>query len=167
MKIITTTCLCVVAFISSAQKNDTREAILHQLKCTHNNRGWFVPLNEAVHGLTAEQAAQKSADNHSVGQLTHHILFWTERNLLLFKTGSSDKFNGNNEETFDKFDQQQWDSLVVQVDRVFTELEEWITKASDDEIQKYKERLSNIPIHNAYHIGQIISARKAQGSWKR
>lgn len=165
MKLIITICLCIVAIGSWAQNDELRKAILHQLASTHTNRGWFVPLHEAVRGLNAEQAALQTAGNHSVGQLTHHILFWTERSLILFKTGSNEPFGGNNDETFDSFNQAEWDSLIQRVDRVFSALEEWVKQASDEEIQQHRERLCNIPIHNAYHIGQIISARKAHGDW--
>ena len=63
------------------QKPTTLKAVLlEQLKTTHNVKEWFVPANVAVEGLTAEQANWKDkAGNHSVGQLTYHLVFWNSR----------------------------------------------------------------------------------------
>jgi len=167
MKVLITICFCFLCLSLYAQKNDMKNILLQQIKNTHNNKAWFVPLTEAIAGLSSEQAAQKSVDNHAVGQLVHHILFWTERNLQNFKTGNVGKFDGNNEATFDKFNQMQWDSLLIRIDQVLTELEDWVANASEEELKKYVTPLTNISIHNAYHIGQIISTRKTLGLWKR
>src|SRR5687768_8930728 len=91
-----------------AQQTGTKSVLLEQLKSTHNVKNWFVPANIAVEGLTPEQAAWKDQGGHSVGQLTFHLLFWNERQLKDFKGETNASFSGNNEETFDKFDQKQW-----------------------------------------------------------
>jgi catechol 2,3-dioxygenase-like lactoylglutathione lyase family enzyme/uncharacterized damage-inducible protein DinB len=150
-----------------AQNTGSKALLLQQLKNTHNNRTWFVPFNEAVKGLSAEQASQKTEGNHSVGQLVHHILFWTERNLIKIQNNDPGKFSGDNEETFDKFDQKQWESLIVRMDSVMTALEKWVENATEAQIQTHFVPLTNLAIHNAYHIGQIVTARKAQGAWEK
>jgi hypothetical protein len=166
MRATLTIILSSIAIFSLAQKSGSKDIILQQLRNTHSVRQWFVPLNDAVRGLTAEQAAYIGAGNHSIGQLTHHILFWTEHHLNNFKTGATDKFTGDNEMTFEKFDQAQWENLVLRVDVALSDLEKWVEGASDEQLQEYIAPLSNLALHNAYHIGQIISVRKAQGSWK-
>ena len=148
-----------------AQQASTRSVLLDQLKSTHNVKNWFVPVNVAVEGLTPEQAAWKDKGGHSVGQLTFHLLFWNERQLKDFKGEKKDTFSGNNEETFDKFDQEQWTDVVKQLDQVLTDIEKWIETAGDDELRKHSATIANISAHNAYHTGQIVSVRKAQGSW--
>ena len=41
--------------------------LLSQLKQTHDKQDWFVPVDQAAAGLTAEQAAWKQGDaNHSI-----------------------------------------------------------------------------------------------------
>src|SRR5437868_9485808 len=86
-----------------------RGVLLEQLRTTHNNKDWFVDANTAVAGLTPEQASWKDANgNHSVGQLAYHLVFWNRQSLAKFKGETPDKFSGNNEETFDKFDAAQW-----------------------------------------------------------
>jgi DinB superfamily len=148
-----------------AQQSTTKTVLLDQLKSTHNVKNWFVPVNVAVEGLTAEQAAWKDKGGHSAGQLTYHMLFWNARQLKDFKGEANASFSGSNEETFDKFDQKQWADIVKRLDQVLTDIEKWLETASDEQLKKHGGTIGNINAHNAYHTGQIISVRKAQGSW--
>jgi hypothetical protein len=157
--------ICLLSIAAMAQQASTKAILLEQLKSTHNTKNWFVPVNTAIEGLTAEQAAWKDKGNHSVGQLAYHIWFWNERQLNDFKGAKNTAFSGNNEETFDKFDQKQWNDIVKKVDQVQTDIEKWVESASDEQLKKHATTLANISAHNAYHTGQIISVRKAQGSW--
>jgi hypothetical protein len=160
------TLLFVGALLSAnAQQTNTKTILLEQLKNTHNVKNWFVPVNVAVEGMTAEQAAWKDKGGHSVGQLTYHLWFWNERQLKDFKGEKNAAFSGNNEETFDKFDQKQWSDIVKKVDQVLTDIEKWVESATDEQLKKHASTIANISTHNAYHTGQIVSVRKAQGSW--
>jgi hypothetical protein len=48
-----------------------RSILLQELHTTHDQEDWFVPIDIAVEGLTAEQARwQPPAGGHSVAQLT-------------------------------------------------------------------------------------------------
>nr|HMS64937.1 DinB family protein [Ignavibacteria bacterium] len=61
--------------------------------------------------------------------------------------------------------------------KLYEVLEEWkvlLTKADEEKLNSspFKDRddiwyliLSNINIHNSYHIGQIVTIRKQQGNW--
>jgi uncharacterized damage-inducible protein DinB len=143
-----------------------RQVLLEQLKKTHNNKDWFVPANTAVEGLTADQAMWKDkAGNHSVGQLAYHIVFWNERQLVSFKGEKPASFSGNNEETFDKFDQKSWDDIVKRLDKVMVDIEKVVETASDAQLKEWAGTLTNIATHNAYHTGQIIIVRKEAGNW--
>jgi len=159
--IIVLAALCTMA----QESTSTKTILLEQLKSTHNVKNWFVPVNTAVEGLTAEQAAWKDKGNHSVGQLAYHIWFWNERQLNNFKDTKNAAFSGNNEETFDKFDQKQWNDVLKKLDQVLTDIEKWVEGASDEQLKKHAGTIANISAHNAYHTGQIVSVRKAQGSW--
>jgi len=65
------------AYAQSPKPATLRSILLEQLRTTHSEKDWFVPINVAVEGLTAEQASWKDGSgNHSVGQLTNHLLFW-------------------------------------------------------------------------------------------
>ena len=96
--------LAFTIYTSNAQNDSTptlRSIILEQLKTTHNVEDWFVPPSIAVAGLTAEQANWKdSSNNHSIAQLTTHLIFWDKQTLDKFVGKKQDAFSGNNKETF-------------------------------------------------------------------
>jgi uncharacterized damage-inducible protein DinB len=143
-----------------------RELLLAELRSTHTEPEWFVPANVAVRGLTAEQANWTDGKgNHSVGQLAYHIVFWNQRNLAQLKGEKLEKFGGNNDETFTKFDSKSWNETVKQLDEVMKGLENWLETADEEKLQAQAQRFTHISTHNAYHIGQIIYVRKEQGSW--
>ena len=143
-----------------------RTVLLDQLRTTHNTKEWFVDANTAVSGLTPEQASWKEGKgNHSVGQLAYHLVFWNRRELAKLKGETPEKFSGDNEETFDKFDAKQWQATVQQLDQVMKDLEHFIESADDSQLQKWAPEISHIATHNAYHIGQMIFVRKLQGVW--
>lgn len=96
-----------------------KSTLLEQLKSTHNKKDWFVPVNVALEGVTAEQAMWKDGSgNHSIGQLAYHLLFWNERQLNKFKEEKVKDFNGSNEETFDAFDKAMWAQTIAKLDKV-------------------------------------------------
>jgi ketosteroid isomerase-like protein len=143
-----------------------KTVLLRQLKTTHSQKEWFVPANIALEGLTAKQAMWKDGSgNHSIGQLAYHLAFWNERSLKHFNNESTEKFTGDNNETFDKFDEKQWDEIVKKVDEVLTGWELAIKNADEAKLSEAQETIANMNTHNAYHIGQIIFLRKLQGSW--
>jgi uncharacterized damage-inducible protein DinB len=143
-----------------------RSILLEQLRTTHKEKDWFVPISVAVEGLTAEQASWKDGSgNHSVGQLTNHLLFWNRRELVKFKGEPEEKFSGNNDETFNNFDSKKWNDTVKQLDQVMIELEKLVETVDDKKLQALASEIAHIGTHNAYHVGQIIFVRKLQGSW--
>lgn len=166
-----TTILFIVFLIGSRigfsqEASSLRTVLLKELKTTHNKKEWFVPLSDAVAGLTPEQAMWKDGSgNHSVGQLAHHLLFWNQRQLEAFKGHKPADFKGNNDETFNTFDKQKWEEVITNLDNVLTEMEKLVQEADEKQLSGWAEAITNISTHNAYHTGQIIFVRKLQGSW--
>ena len=143
-----------------------RGILVEQLRTTHTVKDWYVPVMVAVDGLTPEQATWTDGKgNHSVGQLTYHLLFWDRRALEQFKGENPQKFSGNNDETFNNFDSKQWRDTVRQLDQVMTEWEKAVEAADDAKLAKDASLIAHVGAHNAYHIGQIVFVRKEQGSW--
>ncbi|AFL87388.1 hypothetical protein Terro_1067 [Terriglobus roseus DSM 18391] len=174
----TVTLACVPAVAQAPAKNappaTLRSILLEQLRSTHNKAEWFTPMNAAVAGMTPEQARwipQNAAgkvdpeNNHSVGMLAAHLVFWNERSLLEVKGEKPAAFGGNNDETFNNFDAKRWTDIVARLDRVMTGFEQWTEKATDAQLQAAATRLAHVGTHNAYHTGQILYVRKLQGSW--
>jgi DinB superfamily len=154
---------------SKAQTSQTltlKQVLLNQLKTTHNKEEWFAPLNIAIDGLTPEQAnwKEKGAD-HSIAELTTHLIFWNQDQLSKFLNQPAPKFSGDNKETFKSVDKNSWPSTVKQADSVLTNWENAIEAADEKKLEAWYEIIGHISTHNAYHTGQIVYIRKVQGSW--
>jgi hypothetical protein len=143
-----------------------KHVLLNQLKTTHNKEEWFAPLNIAIDGLTPEQAnwKEKGAD-HSIAELTTHIIFWNQDQLAKFLNQPEPKFSGDNNETFKSVDKNSWSSTVKQADSVMINWENAIEAADEKKLEAWYEIIAHISTHNAYHTGQIVYIRKVQGSW--
>jgi hypothetical protein len=156
-------------YTSNAQGDSTptlRSIILEQLKTTHNIKDWFVPPSIAIAGLTAQQANWKdSSGNHSIAQLTTHLIFWDKQTLDKFVGKKQDAFNGDNKATFTPVTEATWKTTVQALDSVLTALEVAVTNADDIKLKKWYSTLAHIGTHNAYHTGQIIYIRKMKGWW--
>jgi len=162
--------LFAVALSAAAQNKkpptDLRGVLLEQLRTTHNEADWFVPVKTAVEGLTAEQARwSPGKGNHSVGQLAYHLWFWDARALADFNGEKSPKFSGNNEETFDNFTAEQWNDLTKKLDQVQADWEKAVETADEKKLAEKASLVAHVGAHNAYHVGQIIYVRKLQGVW--
>jgi len=158
-----------IVYAANAQTDSLptlRSILLEQLKTTHNVKDWFVPPTLAVADLTAEQANRKdSSENHSIAQLTTHLIFWNKQLLDKFNGKQPDAFNGNNKETFTKVTEASWKSAVQQLDSILTAWETAVQNADDKKLTQWYSTIAHIGTHNAYHTGQIIYIRKMYGWW--
>ena len=143
-----------------------KSILLEQLKTTHNNEDWFVPINVAIQGLTVEQASWKdSSTNHSIAQLVNHLIFWNTESLVKFKGGKPAAFSGDNKETFTGVDKTAWEASIHRIDSLMIEWEKAVEAADDAKLQTWYSTIAHIGTHNAYHTGQIIYIRKMRGNW--
>lgn len=143
-----------------------KSILLEQLKTTHNVEDWFVPPSIAIAGLTPEQANWKdSSENHSIAQLTTHLIFWDLQTLDKFEGKSPSAFDGNNKETFAPVNENNWSASVQRLDSVLTAWEMAVSNADENKLQKWYSVIAHIGTHNAYHTGQIIYIRKMKGWW--
>src|SRR4030095_3515247 len=153
-----------------------KEIILEQMASCHNQKNWFVPLSDALAGLTAEQASWNNGDeNHSIWQIVNHLIFWNERWLMRFRGEVPQTMEGENSGTFSGAGRKdEWRNSVKKLDEVLTEWETRLKETDDKDLEKeayqgyggtWFEMLTQTTIHNSYHIGQIVHLRKQQGSW--
>src|SRR5437660_3657852 len=112
MKSVVTALIVLLSFSAFAQNSKPvtlRSSLLEQLHTSHDQKDWFVPIDVAVEGLTPAQVTWTDGHgNHSIGQLVNHLAFWNARALEEFKGEKPAAFNGNNDETFNKFDSKAW-----------------------------------------------------------
>jgi hypothetical protein len=156
-----------IGVVAGAQQPKTtstlRNVLLQELRETHNEKNWFVSEKEAVGGLTPAQAAWSDGKNHSVGQLVEHLNFWNAGNLAKLKHQPARQV-ANNDDTF-KFDPKQWEAALKQFDQTMGELEEFVRAQDEAALEKIAPTIALIAQHNAYHIGEMVTSRKKQGTW--
>lgn len=154
-----------------------KELLVHDFLYTFNQEDWYVPLTDALNGITFENAVWKPDGGkvNSIAEIVSHILYFEER-LFSRLTDSIDEFQqvAENDETFRlSFDwtEELWDHLLLKVKETNSELVAIIKNMTEEELlRKYKEltsaeMISGVTRHNAHHIGQIVMLRKMQGSW--
>ncbi|MGB2590398.1 MAG: DinB family protein [Candidatus Acidiferrum sp.] len=158
--------MAVPAFAQQQKSPTLKSILLAQLHSTHDKSEWFVCADVAVAGVTPEQASWTDGKgNHSVGQLTNHLVFWNEQQLAKLTGQKPAKYSGNNDETFNDFDAKSWDETVKRLDAVMTNLEKLVENADEAKLKEIAPGIAHVSTHNAYHIGQIVFVRKEQGSW--
>jgi hypothetical protein len=154
-----------------------KDVLLEQFLCCHKKSHWFVSFEKAVAGLTAEQAIWKQSDSeNSIWEIISHLVFWNERFLNRFKNSEVPKMGGNNDTTFTYLQEYDWEQVLQQYNQVMIAWYETIEKSEDEKFDEsiseqsketWLESISSITLHNAYHIGQIVTIRKIQGSWNK
>lgn len=82
-----------------------------------------------------------------------------------------------NDETFrtnESVTEEDWQSAIKALQKVLTEWikaleecseEKLLSSAYKEPIESWSSVISNLTIHNAYHIGQIVEIRKMYGLW--
>ena len=163
-----------LALTQTPQQPTLKSVLLAQLRSTHNKEEWFVPVDIAVAGMTADQArwipTPEGANNpapadHSVGMIAYHLLYWNIESLAQLKGQKPPPPPSDNSETFNKFDAASWPETVKKLDAVLTQIEQVVEGYDDAKVAANAERIAHISAHNAYHTGQIVLLRKLQGSW--
>lgn len=174
MKYILISIVFVLSIISCSEKNnDTnmRSFLVKQLKNTHNEQDWFVPIEKALDGISFEQSnLQDSTDNHSISEIASHILYWNDINLKAFSgevIGDYLEKESQNAETFHINSGKNWKETVRMLDSIQTEWELAVENATDEQLQLWQNEIADLATHNAHHTGQIIYIRKKNGCWKQ
>ncbi len=118
----------------NAQKetSNIKSVLLQQLKYTHTEQDWFVPINIAIQDVSVEQSNWRdSTDNHSIGQLVSHLIFWNERVLTAFVGNTPPEFKEDNKVTFNKYNEMEWPLAIKKLDSIQTAWEHLVEHASE------------------------------------
>jgi len=108
---------------------------------------------------------RQTAEFNSLPHILAQSPFWNERNLRQFEGKAPLAYSGNNDETFNSFDEKTWAATVKRLNTVMKNWERAVQDADDAKLKSEANRIAHIGAHNAYHVGQIIYVRKLQGSW--
>ncbi|MDQ0170544.1 putative damage-inducible protein DinB [Paenibacillus tundrae] len=151
-----------------------KSILIDQLTACYNDKSWFVPLAEILEDLTAEEAVIKNDNGQSIWSIVNHLIFWNEKWLERFKAGEFRlDHNIDNDETFavaqDQLNEIGWKETLNKLENVFVS---WRVVLEETEESKLTKQLpeyfdapwwgvvSNLSIHNAYHVGQIMLLKK-------
>jgi uncharacterized damage-inducible protein DinB len=151
---------------------------LEQLEIHCYENEWFASMDQALHGVSAAEAAWTSSGNsNSIWQIVNHLIFWNEDVIHRIKGTENPQKAEANEETFgnpgDPDDEIGWSQTVQRLNEVMKNLKTVIAHLDDETLKvpyapnrsSIERLLSNIMMHDTYHIGQIVLLRKLQSSW--
>ncbi|MEH6681596.1 MAG: DinB family protein [Sediminicola sp.] len=159
------------AFLSCKGNKELPEVktlLVQQLKNTHTHQEWFAPTKKALEGLTPEQLMWKdSTENHSIGELVSHLIFWNEMNLKAFKGEKVPDYKEDNKETFIRYTSKDWELALKKLDHIQMEWERSTELATATQIADWNIEIANMAMHTAYHTGQIVYIRKRNGWWEQ
>lgn len=142
----------------------------------YDKEDWFLPVAEAVKGVTAEQAIWRPDGGHAntIWETLNHLIFYKER-LLKRITGEETAYpeGVTNEDTFkvDEAGEEAWEATIQRSHAVHLAIRERVASMQDDDWEKaipgrrLDTWLNSLALHDAYHSGQIVQLRKLQGSW--
>ncbi|MCG7407291.1 DinB family protein [Paenibacillus sp. ACRRX] len=149
-----------------------------QFAACYNDKSWFPTLQEALEGLDAQQAGHVGSEGlNSIWQLTSHLLYWNRVYLERFKQKAITDSGHRNEETFHlpQLTEEAWQTTVVDLFQVMQAWRDVLAAGQEQDLLDqishkgydvaWWQFISNVSIHNAYHIGQIIVLRKLYGNW--
>lgn len=162
--VITVTLGCA----SKEHGTGVKSLLVDLMEKNHTEQHWYVPTKVALEGITAEQSNWRdSTENHSIGELVSHLVYWNEIYLRAFKGEDMTDFKVDNETTFLVHSEKEWQILTNKLDSIQTEWEPLILEATDEQLREWSKEIANIQAHNAYHTGQIIYIRKLNGWWNK
>lgn len=145
---------------------NTKDVFLSQLSACHNQNTWFVSLNNAINGLTAETASWKSHETvNSIWEIINHLSYYNQRYLNRFKGIPITKGVDTNDITFENVDGLSWEQTVELIDNILSEWSISIKECGEEKLQRWSSDLTHLTLHNAYHIGQIVQIRKQNEMW--
>ncbi|WP_410769436.1 DinB family protein [Fontibacillus sp. BL9] len=153
---------------------NNKSVLIDQIKACYNDKSWFIPLQEILIDISAIEAAKKNESNQSIWSIVNHLIFWNEKWLERFNVEQVELNNTlNNDDTFyvnpNTINDEEWKETLNKLETVFNS---WIEVLEESEESKLNIEIptyynapwwgvvSNLCIHNAYHIGQIMLIKK-------
>jgi uncharacterized damage-inducible protein DinB len=154
------------------------KVFLEQLDMHCYENEWFASMDQALHEVSAAEAAWTSSGiSNSIWQIVNHLIFWNEDVIHRIKGTENPYKAEDNEETFgnpgNPDDEIGWSETVQRLNEVMKKLKTVIVDLDDEKLKvpyapnssSIERLLSNIMMHDTYHIGQIVLLRKLQSSW--
>ncbi len=145
--------------------------LLDQLSANANDQSWYLSFEQAVQGITEEEAFWRpDAANHSIAEITYHLIYWNKAWQIRYDKSDLHAVETlkDNADTFAVPPEHSFSDLKADLLSTLLHWQELITSE-----QKLDEKVPGFPVaaewwnligntttHNAYHIGQIVYLRK-------
>ncbi|WP_158599117.1 DinB family protein [Planococcus salinus] len=139
-----------------------------------HGEGAHVDTATVFDGLDWQQAGQKAGNfPHSVWELLFHMNYW-QNFMLDFLKGEVPKSGDPDAESWPAAaapeTEDEWDSAVAYYLKGLKEAEQEAGKELSEQVVAGREEtradcLQTIVLHNTYHAGQVVFARKIIGAW--
>ena len=152
-----------------------KAVLLEQFESYYEINGWFVCLKNAIDGVTQAQSVWKIEGlDHSIRESVIHITYWCERWLKRYRGEALEATKAEISETYLNDQAPDWEAEKA---RLFEVMDGWKEVLQNITDEKLNEQVSAtyeepwyVPLalqntHNAYHISQIVVARKLQKAW--
>lgn len=123
-------------------------------------------------GMDWQQTGDKSGNfPHSVWELLFHMNYWQDFMLDLVN-GQTPKSQNPDDESWPAAavpeSEDEWDSAVAYFLKGLQKAEQEVGKNLSEQVVADHTRadcLQTILLHNTYHAGQVVFARKIRGDW--
>jgi uncharacterized damage-inducible protein DinB len=152
-----------------------KNVLASQLLANANDPSWYVSFQQAVEGVSEEEANWKPNEEcNSIAELVWHLLYWNKTWQARFEKGHVNAVPpiGDNDKSFVIPETYTFSVLKEELLDVLLGWQELLTEENSvSPVQGFPEPaywweiLGNATTHNAYHIGQIVYVRKIQKSW--
>lgn len=125
-------------------------------------------------GLDWQQVGGKAEGfPHSIWELIFHMNYWQDYMLDLLNGDTPKSENPDDESWPDSSSpesEEEWDAAVAYFLKGLKEAEQQAGKALTEQVVAGREEtradyLQTIVLHNTYHAGQVVFARKIIGAW--
>lgn len=151
-----------------------KSILIDQLNACYNDKSWFIPLADILEDVTLEEALTEDGNKQTIWSIVNHLIYWNELWLERFKAGEFMLNNAiNNDETFaltqDQLNGLGWKETLNKLEHVFSSWRVVLEETDEFKLTKQLPEyfnapwwgvVSNLSIHNAYHVGQIMLLKK-------
>ncbi|SDX46133.1 DinB family protein [Paenibacillus sp. CF384] len=152
-----------------------RDVLLDQLAACHNDESWFKSSTTILDDISVADATRKtSGHSSSIWEIVNHLIYWNEMWLRRFVNDEViEKHTIENDETFKmdytKIDEAGWNEARERLNQSFLEWRDTIRNCEESKLERripsyfnaqWWGVISNLCIHNAYHIGQLMVLKK-------
>lgn len=147
---------------------------------TFEEGGWFTSFRRALDGVTAKEAAwAPEAKVNSIWQIVNHVTFYTQITAERLNGSPKRPSFPTNDETFgpkgDPNDEAGWEAARTALFQAGVAYKEAVGRLTDEQLDQplsEKEelpvsfRIGDVNMHNAHHLGQIVTLLQLQGAWR-